>query len=126
MADKIYQIDFELSDGTIKSVQFTAPQGPQGPQGPAGKGAYDYAKEQGYPGTEEQFAKELNAILINENVEYVEGGGINITETQNGQKTISLDPDGIPEEYLPSIPLSKLVQDDKFMIILSGGKTNGN
>ena len=25
MADKTYQIDFELSDGTIKSVQFTVP-----------------------------------------------------------------------------------------------------
>ena len=33
MADKRYQIDFELSDGTTKSVQFTAPQGDKGDPG---------------------------------------------------------------------------------------------
>jgi hypothetical protein len=39
MADKNYQITFELSDGTTKTVNFTSPQGEQGPagaQGPAG------------------------------------------------------------------------------------------
>lgn len=37
MADKIYQLNFELSDGTTKAVRFTAPQGPEGPQGPQGE-----------------------------------------------------------------------------------------
>lgn len=37
MADKTYQLNFELSDGTTKGVQFTAPQGPQGEPGAAGK-----------------------------------------------------------------------------------------
>ena len=43
MADKNYKLTFEMSDGTQKSVNFTAPQGPtgatgpEGPQGPAGE-----------------------------------------------------------------------------------------
>lgn len=52
MADKKYSLDFTLSDGSTKSVQFTAPQGPQGPpgdkgdtgpQGPAGESNIAYA-----------------------------------------------------------------------------------
>lgn len=33
MADKTYKLIFELSDGSSKEVQFTAPEGPQGKQG---------------------------------------------------------------------------------------------
>ncbi|MBP3478081.1 MAG: hypothetical protein J6K03_01190 [Oscillospiraceae bacterium] len=33
MADKIYRLDFGLSDGSTKSLQFVAPQGPQGDKG---------------------------------------------------------------------------------------------
>lgn len=33
MADKNYRLDFELSDGSTKSVQFTAPQGEKGDTG---------------------------------------------------------------------------------------------
>ena len=36
MADKNYKLNFELSDGTTKSVQFTAPQGPKGETGDPG------------------------------------------------------------------------------------------
>lgn len=36
MADKNYKLTFELSNGTSKSVIFTAPQGPQGIQGATG------------------------------------------------------------------------------------------
>lgn len=36
MADKKYKLTFQMSDGTERSVQFTAPQGPQGETGPAG------------------------------------------------------------------------------------------
>lgn len=40
MADKTYKLNFTMSDGTTKSVQFTAPQGPQGEKGETGaKGA---------------------------------------------------------------------------------------
>lgn len=36
MADKTYKLNFEMSDGTTKSVQFTAPQGPKGDTGANG------------------------------------------------------------------------------------------
>lgn len=36
MADKTYKLTFELSDGSTKEVQFTAPQGPQGEAGATG------------------------------------------------------------------------------------------
>lgn len=36
MADKTYKLNFLLSDGSTKSVEFVAPQGPQGIQGPQG------------------------------------------------------------------------------------------
>jgi hypothetical protein len=38
MAGKNYRLTFELSDGTTKSVQFTAPQGPAGDKGADGTG----------------------------------------------------------------------------------------
>ena len=39
MADKNYKLNFELSDGTTKSVQFTAPQGEKGDPGSPGAAA---------------------------------------------------------------------------------------
>lgn len=36
MADKTYKLNFELSDGSTKSVQFTAPQGEKGEKGETG------------------------------------------------------------------------------------------
>lgn len=39
MADKNYRLDFEMSDGTTKSVTFTAPQGEKGETGSAGTNA---------------------------------------------------------------------------------------
>ena len=53
MADKLYRITFEMSDGTTKSVEFTSPQGENG------KSAYAYAQEAGYTGTEAEFAELL-------------------------------------------------------------------
>lgn len=76
MADKTYKLKFHLSNGTVKEVEFTAPQGPQGEpfnyedftpeqlaalKGPDGKSAYEYAKEAGYEGSEEAFAKALSS-----------------------------------------------------------------
>lgn len=77
MADKTYKLDFAMSDGTTKSVRFTAPQGPAGaagatgprgaqgaagaagPAGADGKSAYQYAQDGGYSGTEAEFAAKL-------------------------------------------------------------------
>lgn len=53
MADRKYKITFELTDGTNKSVEFTVP------HGDPGKSAYEYAKDAGYTGTEEEFAQKL-------------------------------------------------------------------
>lgn len=36
MADKVYSLNFHLSDGSTKSVQFTATQGPRGEKGDTG------------------------------------------------------------------------------------------
>lgn len=36
MADKKYALDFEMSDGTIHSVEFTVPQGEKGDKGDKG------------------------------------------------------------------------------------------
>jgi hypothetical protein len=56
MADKKYQINFEMTDGSTQSVEFTVP---QGEKGDTGKTAYQYAKEGGYTGTEGEFAEKL-------------------------------------------------------------------
>lgn len=53
MAGKIYKMTFELYDGTKQSVVFEVP------NGEPGKSAYEYAKEGGYTGTEEDFAKKM-------------------------------------------------------------------
>lgn len=51
MADKTYKLIFEMSDGTEKSVQFTAPQGQQGIQGVQGeKGDKGDKGDTGAPG----------------------------------------------------------------------------
>ena len=54
MADKKYNIAFELTDGTTQNVEFTAP------QGEPGKSSYEYAKDGGYKGTEAEFAEDSN------------------------------------------------------------------
>lgn len=102
MADKKYELEFGLSDGTSKKVQFTAPQGPvgakgeqgpqgekgadgaPGPQGATGKSAYEYAKDGGYTGTESEFAAKLAADVVSVtydadtktlNISSISGGG---------------------------------------------------
>lgn len=73
-----------------------------------------------------QTTSDGNGNIVYEGTEYIEGTGIDITDAEDGQKVISLEPGGIPEDYLPPIPLSKLVQDNEITIILSGGNANGN
>lgn len=53
MADKKYKLNFEMSDGSVQSVEFVVPQG---------KSAYDSAKEGGYTGTETEFYEALAKI----------------------------------------------------------------
>ena len=69
MADKNYELTFELNDGSKKSVQFTAP------QGEPGKTAYEYAKDGGYTGTEAEFAQKLAS----------ESGGVQSDWNQNDE-----------------------------------------
>lgn len=59
MADKKYKINFEMTDGSTQSVEFTSPQGEKGDTGTAGKTAYQYAQDGGYTGTEQEFAEKL-------------------------------------------------------------------
>lgn len=99
MADKNYELTFKLSDGSEKSVGFTAPQGDPGKDG---KTAYEYAKDGGYTGTEEEFAAKLAA-------ENPGGGGVSSyndltdkpTETIGGD-TLTWDGNTDTVESLPS------------------------
>lgn len=62
MADKKYKLDFEMSDGSVQSVEFVVPQGDKGADGADGKSAYDYAIAGGYTGTETEFYEALAKI----------------------------------------------------------------
>ncbi len=62
MADKKYKLNFEMSDGSIQSVEFVVPQGEHGEPGVDGKSAYDYAIMGGYTGTETEFYEALAKI----------------------------------------------------------------
>lgn len=59
MADKVYALNFTLSDGTTQTVSFVVPQGDKGDKGDTGKTAYQYAKDGGYTGTEAEFMAQL-------------------------------------------------------------------
>ena len=59
MADKKYKLNFEMSDGSVQSVEFVVPQGEKGADG---KSAYDYAITGGYTGTETDFYEALAKI----------------------------------------------------------------
>ena len=58
--------------------------------------------------------------------ELIEGECIDIIDDEiRGQKTISLEKGSITDEYIESISMSKLVQDENEILILNGGKANG-
>lgn len=57
--------------------------------------------------------------------EVVEGEGIDIELNALGQKVISLEPNSVTDEYIKSVSISKLVSDDKTILILKGGTANG-
>lgn len=54
-----YHIVFEMSDGSTISKVLNVP---KGPQGKPGKSAYDFAREGGYTGTEEEFTAALGSL----------------------------------------------------------------
>jgi hypothetical protein len=56
--------------------------------------------------------------------ELVEGEGIDIDDLSDGTRLISLEKGSITDEYIKSVSMSKLVQDDE-ILILNGGKANG-
>lgn len=57
--------------------------------------------------------------------EIVEGEGIDVTETPYGQKVVSLEKGAITDDYIGSISMSKLVQDQGIKLVLNGGNANG-
>lgn len=57
--------------------------------------------------------------------EIVEGDGIDITENTKGQKIVSLEKDGITDDYILSVSADKIVQKEGTKIILNGGNANG-
>lgn len=57
--------------------------------------------------------------------EVVEGDGIDITETPQGQKIVSLEKGSITDDYIESISVSKLVQEQGITLVLNGGNANG-
>ena len=57
--------------------------------------------------------------------EVVEGDGIDITETPQGQKVVSLEKGSITDDYIESISVSKLVQQEGLKLVLNGGNANG-
>ena len=57
--------------------------------------------------------------------EIVEGECIDIVETAYGQKVVSLEKGAITDDYIESISVSKLVQEQGITLVLNGGNANG-
>lgn len=57
---------------------------------------------------------------------YTEGEGIDIVENEYGQFVINLEENAINDKHIGAISISKLVQDKDDVLILNGGKANGN
>lgn len=80
MADKAYSLNFQLSDGTTKRVQFTAPQGPQGEKGDNWAAT---PQDYGATGSSDDTTAFQNALANNRRV-FVPGG----TYTLSGELVI--------------------------------------
>ena len=57
--------------------------------------------------------------------EIIEGEGIDVVETPYGQKVVSLEKGAITDDYINSISVSKLVQEETTKLVLNGGNANG-
>lgn len=95
MADKKYKLNFEMSDGSIQSIEFVVPQGEKGEDG---KSAYDYAKMGGYTGTEIEFYESLAKItdVIEQVMTYFISTNV-IGATGSSSNPISIFDDGTVE-----------------------------
>lgn len=71
----------------------------------------------------EELSERLDNLTIEgEVVEIVEGEGIDIKEGGNGKKIVSIEKGSITDEYISSVSINKLIQDDNIVLILNGGK----
>lgn len=57
---------------------------------------------------------------------YLEGEGIDIIQNEFGQFVINLEKNSIDDEFIESISIEKIVQKENEVLILNGGKANGN
>lgn len=57
--------------------------------------------------------------------EIVEGEGIDIIDTPYGHKVVSLEKGVITDDYINSISINKIVQDENIKLVLNGGNANG-
>ena len=95
MADKTYQIDFELSDGTIKSVQFTVPGQIQSDWNQSDETAVDYIKNR-------PFSKVGDGLSISSDGKLsADTKSLGMTGTTVGQiaKIKAVDENGKPTEW---------------------------
>ena len=95
MADKTYQIDFELSDGTIKSVQFTVPGQIQSNWNQSDETAVDYIKNR-------PFSKVGDGLSISSDGKLsADTKSLGMTGTTVGQiaKIKAVDGNGKPTEW---------------------------
>ena len=87
MADKKYELSFELSDGTVQKVEFTAPQGEQGIQGPEGPAGP--AGATGATGATGSAGKDGTSVTVKSVSESSADGGSNVITFSDG-KTITI------------------------------------
>ena len=59
-------------------------------------------------------------------VAYIEGEGIDIVENEYGQFVITLEENAIVDKFVNSISFDKIAQKQDEVLILNGGKANGN
>jgi wyosine [tRNA(Phe)-imidazoG37] synthetase (radical SAM superfamily) len=57
--------------------------------------------------------------------ECVEGEGIDIVTNENGQRVISLEKQGVTDEYIHSVSAEKITQKEGNKLVLNGGNANG-
>lgn len=94
MADKRYRLDFTLSDSSIKSVEFTAPQGEKGDKGDTGAAGKDYVLTSA---DKAEIAQQAAALVPSGG-----GGGSGISVTAEVGQTIivkAVDSNGKPTEW---------------------------
>ena len=116
MADKKYRLDFELTDGTVKSVEFTAP------QGEAGKSAYEYAKDAGYTGSESEFAEKIAAEYVKtvNNIAPGEDGNVDINVAESVEDYLDENPVEAEVDFTTDEEVKEALDD-----IFDGTNTDG-